>query len=242
MALVRPPLSLLRRRILTASLSPLLLARSSTAFSAAITSATTTAPISRRRDAVARFSTSQHRSNNSSNSSSGGGGGGGNPEQPPDHAPPTDFAQLDVLANTPVPTTSVDASHYDGFTLNSGIQITGGKGALLVNGEAFAWSPWSPDKTLINKKGQWEVPAEAFGLFTLLWPRPDLLILGLGPEIRPLSPSTRQAISALGMRVDVLDTRNAVNQYNMLAAERGMGDVAAALVPIGWKEGKGTAR
>lgn len=67
----------------------------------------------------------------------------------------------------------------------------------------------------------------------------DLLILGLGPEIRPLSPATRQAISALGMRVEVLDTRNAASQYNMLATERGIGDVAAALIPIGWKEGVG---
>ena len=65
----------------------------------------------------------------------------------------------------------------------------------------------------------------------------DLLILGLGPEIRPLSPATRRAISNLGMRIEVLDTRNAASQYNMLATERGVEDVAAALIPIGWKEG-----
>jgi Uncharacterized conserved protein len=67
----------------------------------------------------------------------------------------------------------------------------------------------------------------------------DLLIIGVGPEIRPLSPATRQAISALGIRVDVLDTRNAASQYNMLATERGVNDVAAALIPIGWKDGIG---
>jgi uncharacterized protein len=65
----------------------------------------------------------------------------------------------------------------------------------------------------------------------------DLLILGLGPEIRPISPATRRAISNLGMRIEVLDTRNAASQYNLLATERGVDDVAAALIPIGWKEG-----
>lgn len=69
----------------------------------------------------------------------------------------------------------------------------------------------------------------------------DLLILGLGPENRPLSPATRKHIASLGMRVEVLDTRNAANQFNLLATERGVDDVAAALIPLGWKEGVGAS-
>lgn len=41
------------------------------------------------------------------------------------------------------------------------------------------------------------------------------------------------------MRVEVLDTRNAAAQFNLLATERGVDDVAAALIPMGWEEGKG---
>lgn len=67
----------------------------------------------------------------------------------------------------------------------------------------------------------------------------DLLILALGPEMRPLSPETRRMISEMGVRVEVLDTRNAAAMYNMLATERGVGEVAAALVPVGWVEGVG---
>lgn len=65
---------------------------------------------------------------------------------------------------------------HDGFGLNSGITIAGGDGALLVNGEAFAWRPWevSGKMKLVNEKGQFEVPAEAFGLFDVLWPRPGM--------------------------------------------------------------------
>lgn len=70
---------------------------------------------------------------------------------------------------------------HDGFGLNSGITIAGGDGALLVNGEAFAWRPWevSGKMKLVNEKGQFEVPAEAFGLFDVLWPRPGMSLFFL---------------------------------------------------------------
>ena len=71
------------------------------------------------------------------------------------------------------------------------------------------------------------------------FPGTDLLILGLGPEIRQLSPETKRCITALGMRVEILDTRNAASQFNLLATERGVDDVAAALVPIGWQDEPG---
>lgn len=67
----------------------------------------------------------------------------------------------------------------------------------------------------------------------------DLLILGLGPHTLPISPQTRRFINSLGIRVDVQDTRNAAAQFNLLATERGVQEVAAALVPIGWREPKG---
>lgn len=52
----------------------------------------------------------------------------------------------------------------------------------------------------------------------------------------PLAPETRGVVNGLGVRVDVQDTRNAAAQFNLLATERGVGNVAAALVPIGWRE------
>lgn len=63
---------------------------------------------------------------------------------------------------------------YDGFGLNSGVTITDGNGVLLVDGEVFNWRPWEAkgSMNLINKKGQFELPKEAFALFDLLWPRP----------------------------------------------------------------------
>ncbi|KAK7417893.1 hypothetical protein QQZ08_011474 [Neonectria magnoliae] len=162
-------------------------------------------------------------------------------QEAPAHSGPTDFSELDVLANTPVPSTSVDVCMYDGFGLNSGVTISDGNGVLLVDGEVFNWRPWEAKGTmnLANKKGQFEIPAQAFALFDLIWPRPDLLIIGTGPAIMPLSPETRRHISNLGLRIELMDTRNAAAQFNLLATERGVSDVAAALIPIGWKEGVG---
>ncbi|CAD6506197.1 BgTH12-07124 [Blumeria graminis f. sp. triticale] len=147
---------------------------------------------------------------------------------------------LDLLGNVPIPSTAVDACLWDGFHLNSGAKITGGSGVLLVAGEAFCWKPWKAREDgalrLCNPRGQWEVTDEAWGVLELVWPKPDLLILGLGPNMRPLSPQTKARISRLGIRLEIQDTRNAAAQFNLLAAERGLSNVAAALIPLGWRE------
>lgn len=54
--------------------------------------------------------------------------------------------------------------------------------------------------------------------------------------MRPLSPKTSSKIHDLGIRIEIQDTRNAAAQYNLLATERGLNNVAAALIPIGWNE------
>ncbi|KAF7549116.1 hypothetical protein G7Z17_g6603 [Cylindrodendrum hubeiense] len=161
-------------------------------------------------------------------------------QEAPAHAP-TDLNDLNVLGDIPIPSTSVDVCMYDGFGLNSGVTISDGNGVMLVDGEVFNWRPWEAkgSMNLANKKGQFEIPAQAFALFDLIWPRPDLLIIGTGPSIMPLSPETRRHISELGIRIELMDTRNAAAQFNLLATERGVSDVAAALIPVGWKDGVG---
>lgn len=175
----------------------------------------------------------------------------------------TDFGTMNVLGNTPAPTTAIDACLDDGFHLDNGLKISDGCGCILVSGEAFSWRPWEAGertgglqkRRMINQKGQWNVEKEAWGVLELMWPKPgigviqsyahecgtliwyqDLLILGLGPSTHPISPETRKYINSLGIRVDIQDTRNAAAQFNLLATERGVGNIAAALIPIGWKE------
>ena len=105
-------------------------------------------------------------------------------KETPRETQPTDLNELNVLGSVPAPATSVDVCMYDGFGLNSGVTISDGNGALLVNGEAFAWRPWETKGAmeLVNDKGQFELPAEAFGLFDLLWPRPGISASILAPD------------------------------------------------------------
>ena len=62
-----------------------------------------------------------------------------------------------------------------------------------------------------------------------------MLIIGMGETVFPLSPETKRYINSLGVRVEMLDTRNAAAQFNLLATERGVSEIAAAMIPIGWK-------
>ncbi|KAL6707021.1 hypothetical protein ACN47E_004971 [Coniothyrium glycines] len=147
----------------------------------------------------------------------------------------TDFSALDVLRNTAAPATSIDACTADGFALNNQMRITG-DGVLLVGGEAFRWRPWLRDGRLHNAKGQWEVPAGVWGVLDLVHPKPDLLIIGTGPHVTPIAPTVRSYLNDLGIRLEIQDTRNAAAQFNLLATERGVDQVAAALVPAGWED------
>lgn len=63
----------------------------------------------------------------------------------------------------------------------------------------------------------------------------DLLILGMGPSVLPINKETRRHISELGVRLVVLSTEEAAAHYNLLATERGVWDVAAALIPREFK-------
>ncbi|KAM0804348.1 DUF498 domain protein [Usnea florida] len=150
----------------------------------------------------------------------------------------TDFSAMDVFSNAPAPTASIDACLSDGFHLDNGVKITGGAGLLLISGEAFAWRPWEAGGRgrLLNKQGQWDTGDDAWGLLGVVWPKPELLILGLGPGMFPVAPGVRRYINGMGVRIDVQDTRNAAAQFNLLATERGVGNVACALIPVGWRE------
>ncbi|KAF1831383.1 hypothetical protein BDW02DRAFT_505397 [Decorospora gaudefroyi] len=167
----------------------------------------------------------------------------------------TDFSALDVLRNTVAPATSIDACTSDGFALNNQVRISG-SGVLLVGGEAFRWWPWLREDrkegtvgaggtgedgmrgSVLNRRGMWEVGEGAWGVLELCYPKPDLLIIGTGPSTIPIAPAVRMYLNGLGMRLEVQDTRNAAAQFNLLATERGVGQVAAALIPIGWREGR----
>jgi NADH dehydrogenase [ubiquinone] 1 alpha subcomplex assembly factor 3 len=154
----------------------------------------------------------------------------------------TDFGAMNILGNMGTPATAIDACVSDGFHLNNGLKTSDGSGIVLVGGEAFSWRPWEATTTkrpaaVLSKVGTLEIGGNGgtWGLLELLWPKPDLLILGTGGRTWPLSRETREYINGLGIRIDVMDTGNASAAYNLLATERGTESVAAAMLPLGWK-------
>lgn len=126
-----------------------------------------------------------------------------NDEEIPDGPPTTDFSRMDMLGQTPAPSTSVDICSSDGFKLNSGVSIYDGNGVILVGGEAFAWRPWGPDLKLVNAKGQWEVREEAFAVLDLLWPRPGTTHTYYTPPHRLLSSIWGDVMADLGCHMQI---------------------------------------
>jgi hypothetical protein len=60
------------------------------------------------------------------------------------------------------------------------VKVVGGSGVVLIAGEAFTWKPWEANEgekrlRMVNEKGQFEVPDEAWGLLELVWPKPGML-------------------------------------------------------------------
>lgn len=134
--------------------------------------------------------------------------------------------------------------------MNNGVQTRGGKGVLLLGGEAFVWTPWNNSaastgaaeggeggfaRFLDARRSTLDLPSATLGLLALVYPKPDLLILGTGRRLWQLSRDTRRHLSEeLGVKVDVMDTANAAAAYNLLVMERGVDEVAALLVPEGF--------
>lgn len=158
----------------------------------------------------------------------------------------TDFSKMDILANAGAvtPANSIDACTGDGFHLNNGQQTTGGLGLLLLDGEAFVWTPWDTrtEKStegfgkLLDKRGILNLPPSSLGVLELVYPKPDLLLIGTGRKLWMLGKETRKYLSeTLGIRVDVMDTGNAAAAYNLLATERGITQVAALMIPDGFR-------
>jgi NADH dehydrogenase [ubiquinone] 1 alpha subcomplex assembly factor 3 len=63
----------------------------------------------------------------------------------------------------------------------------------------------------------------------LLWR--EILVLGCGKYIQPVDPQFRKFIRSTGMKLEVVDSRNAASTYNILNEEGRI--VAAALIPYG---------
>jgi uncharacterized protein len=80
----------------------------------------------------------------------------------------------------------------------------------------------------------WEPPAfealDTAALESILTPKPEFLLLGTGARLRRAPPALAAASNALGLGIEVMDSRAAARAWGVL---RGEGrPIAAALYPV----------
>ncbi|CAN6700128.1 unnamed protein product [Malus baccata var. baccata] len=111
------------------------------------------------------------------------------------------YDQINLIDNVPDDQLRFQRYTENGFTVN-GVDY---EGSLLCVGNMLM--SWAPTK------------------FSYI------LILGCGRNIEPVDPELRRYIRSTGMKLEAVDSRNAISTYNILNEEGRI--VAAALLPYG---------
>ncbi|RWR81001.1 NADH dehydrogenase ubiquinone 1 alpha subcomplex assembly factor 3 [Cinnamomum micranthum f. kanehirae] len=128
------------------------------------------------------------------------------------------YDQINLIDKVPEDQLRFQGYSDTGFTVN-GVDY---EGSVLVY-EKLVMS-WSPKKFS-------EITQESLSIFKILKPVPDILLLGCGRYIEPIDPELRRFLRSTGMKLEVIDSRNASSTFNILNEEGRM--VAAALLPYG---------
>ncbi|KAI8143609.1 NADH dehydrogenase 1 alpha subcomplex assembly factor 3 [Fennellomyces sp. T-0311] len=122
------------------------------------------------------------------------------------------------------PNVGVEVITKDGFVLSNNVQIQ--DPLVLLNGSAFLWRV--PQDALAYDRKE-PLDLDAFKIFEVAAPKPELILFGTGKDFSPLPQHIRQYFYKLGIQVDQMNTKNAAATYNVLAEEGRR--VAAALLP-----------
>ncbi|KAK1307252.1 hypothetical protein QJS10_CPA10g01107 [Acorus calamus] len=128
------------------------------------------------------------------------------------------YDQINLIDNVPEDQLRFQGYSDDGFTVN-GVKYEGG--VLCAGNVILSWSP----------KRFSDITTDSLSVFKFLRPVPEILILGCGRHIQPVDPELRKFIRSSGMKLEVLDSRNASSTYNILTEEGRA--VGAALLPYG---------
>ena len=123
------------------------------------------------------------------------------------------------------PNVGIEVITNKGFVLSNHIKID--QPLILLNGSPFLWN--APPRTAgFLPMKDWDI--EAFKIFELVSPRPELIMFGTGREFAPIPEHIRQYFFKLGIQVDQMNSKHAAATYNVLAEEGRR--IAAALLPL----------
>ncbi|PQQ02597.1 NADH dehydrogenase [Prunus yedoensis var. nudiflora] len=128
------------------------------------------------------------------------------------------YDQINLIDNVPDDQLRFQRYTETGFRVN-GVDY---EGSLLCVGNMLM--SWAPTKFS-------HVTPDSLSVFQIVRPIPEILILGTGRNIEPVDPELRRFIRSTGMKLEAVDSRNAISTYNILNEEGRI--VAAALLPYG---------
>ncbi|KAK9376367.1 NADH dehydrogenase 1 alpha subcomplex assembly factor 3 [Lipomyces chichibuensis] len=152
------------------------------------------------------------------------------PINPSKGGPIQDF---DLLQDLPRPPMAIDSVLEDGFLLSDGTVFEckhSTLGLVIVDGQVFEWD-FAQYCTGLDT-GLVDISKDGVKMLSLLFPRPELLLVGLGGKSRILSEKTRAVLMGMGYTIEVTDTQNGANNFELLATERPR-QVMAMLLPPG---------
>ena len=111
----------------------------------------------------------------------------------------------------------VDAVSASGFRLNNSMKTYGP--IALFPTCVLAW----------NVKGCHDLNLQTLSLFSLVFPRPDIIIIGLGDRDQRIDAKAYMELRRNGLKVECFNTEDAAASYNYLCSEGRA--VAAGLIP-----------
>ncbi|KAI9595718.1 NADH dehydrogenase 1 alpha subcomplex assembly factor 3 [Syncephalis fuscata] len=136
-----------------------------------------------------------------------------------------------ILGETAPPEIVIGKVIDDGFILwkhgdaEQKVTVTGP--LIAAPDDAWTWEVTNSKDGQIDT-GHWN--KQVLEVMRATEPRPELLVLGTGRQLRVLTPDTIAALKELGVSVEQLDTKQACSTFNILAEEGR--DVMAMLLPI----------
>ncbi|GMM45933.1 hypothetical protein DAPK24_025080 [Pichia kluyveri] len=145
------------------------------------------------------------------------------------------LAKYDIYALAEKPENNVEMVSNDSIVFsslkvvkspnNEGIPVC----ALLLSNQIFEVSL---EGTEFHHKGVVvELPSTIMELFSIIYPKPELVVLGMGSKSRMIGPKTKTKFNELGIRVETGDTKSSALSYDLLATERSPALVSAIMLP-----------
>lgn len=143
------------------------------------------------------------------------------------------LSDYDIYDDLAAPVNNVEGLLKNGFVLSSGSRVVSTdlskpRGLILLGSEAFQVD--LTDALQGMDKGIVEIDKEILGIFELVNPKPELVVLGFGKTAKILGPQTSKYFRSLGMQLQLANTANGCSDFDLLATER-PNLVAALLFP-----------